>query len=245
MSAFLRKSYKLYRIIFIRSFRKALFRGVAAAIEHAAILTFLNRNNCKLIVDIGANTGQFSLAAREFVPGSRVIAFEPLDKPAKKYDIVFSSDRLVTLHRCAIGKSNESKEMHVSKRDDSSSLLPITDMQNNLFPGTGKSHVEKVDVRTLSSFVSSADVAGYSMLKIDVQGFELDVLKGCDGLLQKFSAIYIECSFVELYKGQALAYEIITFMRKYNFNLGGVYNASYDVDGNAIQADFLFLPERT
>ena len=78
------------------------------------------------------------------------------------------------------------------------------------------------------------------MLKIDVQGFELKCLQGCEDLLDRFQQVYVECSFVELYEGQALADEVIAWLRDRNFILQGVYNTFYDSKGAAVQGDFLF-----
>jgi hypothetical protein len=73
-----------------------------------------------------------------------------------------------------------------------------------------------------------------------VQGFELEVLKGSEDLFEFIDYIYVECSFIELYEGQSLVDEVITFLEKYKFKLKGVYNIFYDKKGVAIQADFLF-----
>ena len=48
-------------------------------------------------------------------------------------------------------------------------------------------------------------------VKIDVQGYELEVLKGCDDLIEHFRYLFIECSYIELYEGQALAFEVLEF----------------------------------
>ena len=77
-------------------------------------------------------------------------------------------------------------------------------------------------------------------MKLDVQGFELQALKGCEAYFPYINWIYVECSFVELYEGQALAHEVIDELRLKGFVLMGVYNMSYDSNGQAIQADFLF-----
>jgi len=58
--------------------------------------------------------------------------------------------------------------------------------------------------------------------------------------LSRFSWVYAECSFIELYAGQALAGEIVSWLRERGFDLAGVYNMSYDRIGRAVQADFLF-----
>ena len=79
-----------------------------------------------------------------------------------------------------------------------------------------------------------------SLLKLDVQGYELHALRGCVTLLDAFAWVYCECSFVELYAGQALADEVIAWLRAHGFALIGAYNMAFDHDGRAVQADFLF-----
>ena len=78
------------------------------------------------------------------------------------------------------------------------------------------------------------------MLKLDVQGYELEALRGCEELMSRFSHVYVECSFVELYKGQALVDEIIAWLRERDWCLSSIYNMTYDRKGRCIQADFLF-----
>ena len=79
-----------------------------------------------------------------------------------------------------------------------------------------------------------------ALLKIDVQGYELAVLAGCDSLLAAFAFVYVECSFVELYDGQALATDVVDFLSARGFALAGVYNLTYNRVGAAVQGDFLF-----
>jgi len=85
----------------------------------------------------------------------------------------------------------------------------------------------------------------FFLLKLDVQGFELEVLKGCRSMLDYFSRVYVECSFVELYEGQALAHEVIDYLHQHGFRLSGVYNMTYGKEGIAVQADFLFTKAGT
>ena len=93
-------------------------------------------------------------------------------------------------------------------------------------------------------FVSPEEIVRPALLKLDVQGYELKALRGCEELLELFSHIYAECSFLELYTGQALADEVIAWLAKRNFKLRGIYNARYDKKGNAVQCDLLFINER-
>jgi hypothetical protein len=92
----------------------------------------------------------------------------------------------------------------------------------------------------LREFIPAAEIGAPALLKVDVQGFELEALRGCEDLLGRFAYVYAECSFVELYAGQALADEVIAWLRERGFKLRGVHNMDYDRGGQAIQADFLF-----
>jgi FkbM family methyltransferase len=163
---------------------------------------------------------------RELSPaGSRVLAGDP-------------QPRLV---EAAIGPAPGEATIHLSARDDSFSLLPITARQNALFPGTEEAGTATIRVvARLADEVGAEELAAPALLKLDVQGFELQALAGCGDLLIRFAWVYAECSFVELYAGQALADEVIAWLRERGFRLSGVYHMAYDGEGRAVQADFLF-----
>ena len=209
--------------------------------EHREILGLLRAWGCRTIVDIGANRGQFALAARAFVPEAMIYSFEPLTAPSARFRSVFHRDARVRLHQSAIGPSQNAATMHVSGRDHSSSLLPIGELQEQLYPGTAEVGSEVIHMERLADVLSPSEIETLAALKIDVQGYELETLRGCEGLLHLFSCIYAECSFAELYEGQALAPEVIRFLDEHGFRMAGIYNVSYDQSGSAVQADFLFL----
>jgi FkbM family methyltransferase len=229
---------KLAAILKSPYYRKSMFRHrVAAGVEHAKVLSGFD---CRTVVDIGANRGQFALIARQCQPHARVISFEPLSAAAEKFRAVFADDDRVTLHEVAIGPATGNATIHVSKKEDSSSLLPVTATQVALFPGTAEVATKTVRVVPLREFVPASDIESPALLKLDVQGFELEALRGCEDLLDRFAYVYAECSFVELYAGQVLADEVISWLRERWFRLRGVHNMDYDRRGRAIQADFLF-----
>lgn len=214
--------------------------GVAASVEHSPILNYLSSQHLQTVVDIGANRGQFALVASRCFQHAKIISFEPLKEPAAVFRRVFTSNPAVILHELAIGPEDKKMTIHVSHADDSSSLLPISALQNRLFPGTAEKEVRTVQVSPLDAILGVEEIQKPALLKVDVQGFEKEVLGGCKSLLHLFSYIYVECSFVELYVGQSLAHEVISFLDGFGFILSGIYNLSYDKNGIAIQADFLF-----
>ncbi len=232
---------KLSQIILDPFFFTALLKSAAAGIEHKFVLQNLS---CACVVDVGANRGQFALVARKCYPSAKIISFEPLAEPASVFRRVFASDPLTTLHEMALGYQEQETDIHVSNADDSSSLLPVTSLQTGLFPGTGEKETRKIQVKRLDSILQREDIGKPSLLKIDVQGFEKQVLEGCSSLLQEFTFIYVECSFVELYANQSLAPEVISFLAESGFALSGIYNVYYNKKGLAIQGDFLFRDDR-
>lgn len=228
---------KKLRIILLQPMlRRAFFQYlVMAGVEHKAVL---NRP-LSTVVDIGANRGQFALAARA-ISGAKVVSFEPLPEVAKIFLKVFSDDTAVRLHVAAIGERSEKKLIHLSACDDSSSLLEIGEAQSNFFPGTHEIGTLEIEVVTLDKFLTKEEITRPAMLKLDVQGFEIQALAGCKSLIGNFDYVYCECSFVELYKDQKLAGEVVSYLGSLGFSLSGIYNPSYDRDGNCIQADLLF-----
>lgn len=233
----LRQVGKLLRLLPDPVMRRGLRLGVAAALEHGALLRTLP---VATLVDVGANVGQFSLLARALAPDCRIVAFEPLDRPARRFRRLFAGDPLTTLVAAAVGPEAGRAEMHVSRRDDSSSLLPIGPLQTAFAAGTEAVGRETVEVGPLSRFLPAERIVAPALLKIDVQGYEAAVLDGCDDLLDRFEWIYCELSFRELYLGQTLADGIVGRLARRGFALALVNNLVHDGQGLPVQADFLF-----
>jgi FkbM family methyltransferase len=228
---------KLARAAVSRRHLTALIRHrVLAATEHSHVLGL----RPSTVIDIGANRGQFALAARDLSPTARIISFEPLEAPAAIFRSVFNGDERTTLHQVAIGARQERRHMYISARDDSSSLLPGTQLQSTQYPGTHMTGSAEVAVCRLADVVSPETLERPTLLKIDVQGAESETLLGCETLLGYIDIVYCECSFVELYSGQKMAADIIDWLSTRSFKLVGLHNLDYDSNGRAVQGDFLF-----
>ena len=234
----MRRVSKLWKLLKVASYRDALrTHRVAAAVEHASVLGQLDFS---FVVDVGANRGQFTLFALRTFPHAQIVSLEPLSAPAARFCELFADEERVTLFRVALGSDSGAHTMHVSAHDDSSSLLPITSVQTQLFRGTGEVRTETITVRRLSEVLDVKSIVEPALLKLDVQGFELQALRGCGDLLQCFTYVCAEGSFIELYEGQALAPEVIEYMRDCGFSLVCIYGTVSDALGRAVQADMLF-----
>jgi FkbM family methyltransferase len=228
---------KIFCILTSRRFFFIFLRyGVLPAVEHKPIF----KNNFKTIIDIGANRGQFSLACKLWAPQAFVYGFEPLPKPFKIYKRIFKGERNFFVFNSAIGKKSKAQNIHISAKDDSSSLLPIGKNQTNFFPGTHEVSTMKIRVENLDFFITNKKILKPALMKIDVQGYEFFTLLASKSLINNFEFIYCECSYEKLYLGQKLAYEIVDLLARKKFKLIGIYNTNYDKNGKAIQSDFLF-----
>jgi FkbM family methyltransferase len=160
----------------VPAYRRALLaHRVAASIEHEE-QPFAESYGTE--IDVGSNRGQFAVFARRKWPEANLLCFEPLPRP-----------------RQILSEEAEKRTMHVLPRaDDSSSLLAPTRLQLEAYPETAEVDQVTVDVRGLDQLNSIEGVQGRALLKIDVQGAELDVLRGTSGLLRTVREMLIECS---------------------------------------------------
>jgi FkbM family methyltransferase len=233
----MRRFIKLLHLLIHHTYRKGLRYGVGGAIEHSA---FLRSMPIVTIIDVGANKGQFSLAARRELPDAKIFAFEPLSKPYAICSQLFRNDGAISITHAALGSISGTADIHVSRSDDSSSLLPIGKLQSQIFSGTEEVGVERVLVMKLDDAIPAEKLEHPAILKMDVQGFELEVLKGGEKFLQSVDGIYLELSFMPLYERQPLAHEVLKWLEFRGFHLAGVYNVAYSKTGVAVQADMYF-----
>lgn len=218
-------------------YRRGLYQGVGAAIEHEAVAFPRSYNT---IIDVGAGIGQFSLFALRKFPAATIYALEPLPDSYRKATAALGFAKRVSLVQAAAGAERRKELIHVTQDRHSSSLRTLTSEQTTQFPGTEATHRIEVQVAPLDELVSSWEIRSPVLLKLDVQGTELDALRGAREFLAHVSEVYVECSFVELYRGQALAHEVIAFLSDSGFVLRGFYSPRYGRDGTNIQADALF-----
>ena len=173
--------------------------NVLAATDHK--ISGIGTHDYKTVLDVGASRGQFALVARAMWPQCKIVCFEPLPEAVAKLKQVFVNDQNVIIHETALGDRATLSKLNVSGRDDSSSLLPIG-RQAREYPGTAAAGVLEVPVNRTSDYID--DCLAPILLKIDVQGCELEVLRGAAPKLDRIDSVLCECSFVELYDGQPL-----------------------------------------
>ena len=141
-----RKLRKLARLSKTPSYIRGLWFGVAAGIENE---NFLKSHPFRTILDVGANKGQFTLVALACNAAASIVAFEPIGPAARHFRRLHGNASNVSLLEIGLGDENGNRTFHMSKRDDSSSFLPIASALRDLHPGTEEAYTTTFPVRRL------------------------------------------------------------------------------------------------
>lgn len=203
------------------------------SLDHARIDT---------VIDIGANVGQFGQMVRSAGFAGRIVSVEPLDAAHGVLARRSSSDsRWSTVH-AAVGAEPGSTTINIAGNSYSSSLLTMTQRHLSADPRSATVGTQDVQVVTVAQLVEDHGLAPErSLLKVDTQGFERQVLDGAGDLLGRFAAVQLELSFVELYEGQQLYDELVAELGHHGLELWTLETGISDETGRLLQCDGLFM----
>lgn len=227
-----------------RRFRR--LRGTPAAalslghIDSLELLELLRPAPPAVIYDIGANIGTWTCLAKSLFPSARVEAFEPLRQHSegfRQWTAPWPAD--VHLHACALGPVEKTTSLHVMDYSDASSLLPLSAEGRREFK-VDQARLESVQVVPLDTFVAREGLRPPDLLKLDVQGFELEVLRGAEQCLRTARSVLCEVSFRRYYEGQPLFGEVCQFLSNRGFGLHAISEVS-PVGVPLTQTDALFV----
>ena len=195
------------------------------------------------ILDVGANSGQYAKQMFKLGFQGKIISFEPV-KPVFK--VLVSQTKKKSNWEAlniGLGDKEETVEINVSENTFSSSILEITENHVKGAPKAkvqGKTTIEIKKLDTIfSNLVSEEDRV---VLKMDVQGFEKNVLLGAEKSLEKIHGIQIEMSLEEMYEGEMLFHETLELLTSKGFELCSLENEFYDEEtGKLFQLDGIFF----
>jgi FkbM family methyltransferase len=174
-----------------------------------------------LLLDVGANVGQFASEARYQGYSGRIVSFEPLSKAHRELNAKASKDQAWIIHeRCALGSAPGEAEINVSRNFQSSSLRSMLAACQKAAPDAVYFAKERIQVITLDSIFKTYRRDGENVyLKIDTQGYEKEVLDGAKESIKHIKAIQLELSVVPLYESQSLYEYFFQFLREQGFEL--------------------------
>jgi FkbM family methyltransferase len=197
-----------------------------------------------LVLDVGANCGQYAADLRAHGYKDRIVSFEPLAAAHARLAAAARGDpgwRVAP--RMALGDSHGETRVHVSANSLSSSILDMLPEHERAAPGSGYVADETVPLRRLDDVVPGF-VAGARrvLLKIDTQGYEDRVLAGATALLSEVAALQAELSLVPLYEGQLLFDALRAYIEGLGFRLFAIFPGFvHEHTGQTLQIDGFFV----
>lgn len=185
---------------------------VPLASSFTDVLT-MSLRSCDLLIDVGANTGQFAERARSLGYQGKIISFEPSRQAFAVLAERAAHDAAWEVRNVAIGANEGEATLNISANSKSSSLLPIGDRHVRVAPKSAVVSRETVSVIPLDDEVTHTGF-DRAFLKLDVQGFEGEVLQGAADTLHRTRTVQCELSVVPLYDGQADYIELMRILRE-------------------------------
>ena len=171
-----------------------------------------------LVVDIGAAGGSYGRALRKAGYSGRIISFEPLPKPFGLLKAAASKDHAWSIHEVALGAVREQRAINLAANSDSSSFRATLASLVSAAPHASFVGEVSVQVERLDDLIQIRP-EDRAFLKVDVQGFEDEVLAGGKNALQSCVGVQLELSLQPLYEGSPTNLEMISAMKSYGFDL--------------------------
>ena len=189
------------------------------------------------VVDIGAYLGEWTVTARNIFPEAAYFMIEAQESKREALELVKGQNGPPVDYRIAVLGPESRERVAFHQYDNAPTASSVLAAQSGA-PG----RLVHCKMETLDSVLNQAGFRRPELIKIDVQGYELEVLKGGKEALAAAEAIVMEVSLIELYQGNPLMPEVITFMLERGFQC-------YDIpgllrrpaDGVLWQVDMIFV----
>lgn len=193
----------------------------------------------ELVFDVGANVGQTHKIFRNYFPGSKIICFEPVKSSFEELRKGTKSDKLARVESFALGSHSHTTEIKLfDEWSDLNSLIPS---QMNQDP---KAKTQQVQVTTLDEYCEQNQLKYIDLLKIDTEGYEIEVLKGAEKKLKSkdIACIFCEIGFYEANSRNTNYFKLQQFLEGYDYILSGFYHFNNEMSAKKMMySNALFI----
>jgi FkbM family methyltransferase len=207
----------------------------------------LRRNAIDLVLDVGANVGQFGRSLRRIGYQGDIVSFEPIPDNVQTLKRSTQGDAGWTIQQFALGETDGSDTLRVTRDTAFSSLrTPSTYAQENFAAGAAVDAEITVNVRRLDRLLPALLPAYQERkvhLKIDTQGTDLLVLRGARDILPQVASLQIEVGLMPLYEEHTPYASVLAEVSAMGFALTGFFPVARDTRGRVVDADCLFRRE--
>ena len=205
--------------------------------------TLMRDRQISLVLDIGANKGQYGESLRKYIGyEGHIVSFEPL---RDAFAALRQTAARYTLWKCyniAFGDCNGAATINISANSHSSSLLPASKRTLEIEPSVSYVGTQEVAVHRLEFVLDQfAHHDDKIFLKIDSQGYEFKILNGALGVINRFALIQLETSFFEVYQGETLIGDVIKYLDYIGYRVVSIEPGwENPTTGELLQADLIF-----
>lgn len=206
-------------------------------------IKFLKNNAVSVVLDVGANIGQYGSELRSIGYKGKIISFEPTKDAYIKLSSLSKKDKNWTTLNHSLGEFDGDSEINISKNSVSSSILNSLPQLIESAPNSKYVAKEKISVKKLDTIFRNLQLDNDTIyLKIDTQGYENMVLNGALDSLKKIKIIQIEMSLIQTYESTLSFEQMIEKLTALGFKLISIESGYYDKKtGNLLEVDGVFI----
>jgi len=206
------------------------------------LIDFIEDRQIDLVIDVGANVGQFGESLREGGYRGRIVSFEPIEAAFEALSKKAAADSKWEAHHCGLGATKGEAGIHVSELTVFSSILSLTRVASLHDSRIAVERTETIKIETLDDL--TAGMTGNILLKIDTQGYEKQVIEGGQQLIARVQGILMELPIIHVYEGEWQFHEAAKFMSDAGFVPAQIQPVNYHGLDNVslVDVDCLFRP---
>lgn len=177
------------------------------------------------IIDVGANEGQFGEFLRSIGFKGGIYSFEPVAAAFEKLSSSSSSDNNWFVYNCALGATSGDASINVTKGTAFSSLLSPSEYALGHWSESHVDHQERIMIKTLDEWCAEGLISESDsvFLKMDTQGYDLEVFKGAQATLPQVRGILSELSLIAVYDGMPNYMQSLSTFEAAGFSVSGFY----------------------
>jgi FkbM family methyltransferase len=202
----------------------------------------LRQRGIDLVIDVGANAGQFGAALRRLGYQGRILSFEPVTSTFERLQQRAAGDPHWQVFKLALGERREMLTINAFDSSDLSSILDPSALGVANYAAMRTVRKEVIEVDTLDHVLEShGSSASRLMLKMDTQGYDLKVYRGAASTLGRVQALVSELSFQPIYEGMPDYRQMLAEFESAGFAVSGLFPVSRNPDLSVIEMDCVLV----
>ncbi len=226
-----------------RAIRIALRAAGLERIRQPNFVDIMTKLDIDSVIDVGANAGQYVSDIRELGYRGRIVSFEPIREVYQRLCEAARKDNRWEVHNFALGEKAGEQSINVSEDTVFSSFKRPDAYLTQTFSASNLARTETVKMIRLEDFLNEHPEIGKSAyLKIDTQGFELEVLKGAGSWLPRIKALQLELPMRRLYDDQPSWIAMVEWLAGKGFQVAMAKENNYDrATMSLLELDVVFV----